>query len=218
MNEEINIELKKYIEGNILPQYDTNNVGGHGIKHIEYVIQRSFEIVKEFNLDVNRNMVYTIAAFHDIGYRENPEKHEKASSKMFKNDKNMSKFFDGEQLKTIEEAIVDHRASLGYEARSIYGKIVSSADRDISVENLLKRSFLYFLDKLQKENPTTMEVVEYSYKKLLLKYGNDGYAKMYYPDKKYQEFSKEIRSLLENKEKYIDKQMEIVKKLNLNIV
>ena len=218
MKEKINEELKKYIEENILSQYDTNNVGGHGIKHIEYVIQRSFEIVEEFNLDVKKNMVYTIAAFHDIGYRKDPERHEQASSKMFRNDKNMSKFFDDNQLKIIEEAITDHRASLGYEARSVYGKIVSSADRDISVENLLKRAFLYFLDKLQKENPTTIKVVEYSYEKLLLKYGNNGYAKMYYPDRKYRKFLEEIHSLLDNKEKYIDKQMEIAKRLNLNIV
>ena len=28
--EEINKNLEEYIEKNVLPQYDTNNVGGHG--------------------------------------------------------------------------------------------------------------------------------------------------------------------------------------------
>lgn len=32
---EINTNLKEYIEENVLPQYDTNNVGGHGKEHIE---------------------------------------------------------------------------------------------------------------------------------------------------------------------------------------
>ena len=50
----------------------------------------------------------------------------------------MKKFFKEEQRKIIAEAIVDHRASLEYEARSIYGKIVSSADREISVQNMLR--------------------------------------------------------------------------------
>lgn len=49
-------------------------MGGHGIQHIKTVIQRSQEIIKEFDLKVNRDMVYTVAAFHDIGYRENPDK------------------------------------------------------------------------------------------------------------------------------------------------
>lgn len=217
MEKDINKGLKKYIEENILPQYDANNVGGHGIQHIKYVIKRSFEIIEEFNLDVNKDMVYTIAAFHDIGYRNNPEKHEKASSEMFKNDKDMSRFFDDEQLQIIEEAIIDHRASLSYEARSIYGKIVSSADRDISTENLLKRSFLFFKDKLQAQNPTTMQVIEYSYEKLAHKYGKNGYAKMYYPDSKYIEFSQQIHDLLDNKEKFINKQMEIVQNNDLSI-
>lgn len=72
----INPELKQYIETEILPHYDVNNIGGHGKEHIQTVIERSFEIINEFELDVNKDMVYTIAAFHDIGYKENPEEHE----------------------------------------------------------------------------------------------------------------------------------------------
>ena len=164
--EEINKNLEKYIENNVLPQYDTNNIGGHGRDHIETVIKRSFEIVKEFNLDVDKNMVYTIAAFHDIGYKENPDEHEEVSSEKFKQDKEIAKFFNNEQREVIAEAIVDHRASLEYEARSIYGKIVSSADRETSVNNMLTRSILYQADKHKAENPNIEQVIEYSYKKL----------------------------------------------------
>ena len=36
--EKINKQLKQYIEENILPQYDLNNIGGHGIDHIKTVM------------------------------------------------------------------------------------------------------------------------------------------------------------------------------------
>lgn len=206
---EINKELKQYIEQRILPQYEINNIGGHGIEHIKTVIERSFEIIKQFNLDINKDMIYTIASFHDIGYKQNPDKHEEVSSRIFKNDYNMTKFFNEKQINIIAEAIIDHRASLEYEARSIYGKIVSSADRETSVENMLKRSFLYQLDKHKNENPSVREVIEYSYKKLSRKYGKAGYAKMYYPDKKYLNYLNTMQSLLENKEKFIEAELEI---------
>lgn len=211
--EQISNELKQYIEEKILPEYDTNNIGGHGIEHIKKVIQRSFDIIEEFKLNVNKDMVYTIAAFHDIGYKENPEKHEEVSSEKFKSDKNLLKFFNDEQINIIAEAIVDHRASLEYEARSIYGKIVSSADRETSVENILKRSFLYQAGKFDEGNLPVLDVIENSYRKLSSKYGKGGYAKMYYQDKQYLDFLQGIQELIENKPKFIESQMEIARKL-----
>lgn len=208
-------ELRKYIEEKILIGYD-NNIGGHGIEHIESVIDRSFELVEEFHLEVDLNMVYTIAAFHDIGYKINPEKHEEVSSQMFMNNEDMKSFFNEEQRKIIAEAIVDHRASLEYEARSIYGKIVSSADREISVENVLKRSILFQSDKHKEENPSIMQVIDYSYKKLSSKYGKGGYAKMYFPDKKYRDYIQKMQKLLEDKEKFIEAELAIIRQFRLD--
>ena len=90
----------------------------------------------------------------------------------------------------IAEAIIDHRASLEYEARSVYGKLVSSADREISVENMLERSINFQSEKHKEESPTINQVIEYSFKKLSSKYGKGGYAKMYFPDEKYEEYLK----------------------------
>ncbi len=210
---EINGELREYIEKNILPQYDTN-IGGHGIDHIRTVIERCFEIIGEFNLDVDSNMIYTIAAFHDIGYKEDPDNHEQVSSRKFKEDSGIRKFFTEEQIEIIAEAIVDHRASLEYEARSIYGKIVSSADREISVERMLDRSFKYQSDKHKDEKPSTLQVIDYSYKKLFSKYGKEGYAKMYFPDKKYLEYLKTMQELLENKEKFVEAELKIAERID----
>ncbi len=209
--EEINKDLKKCIEENIFPQYENNNIGGHGIDHIKYVIERSFEIIKEFNLDVDKNMAYVTAAYHDLGYKRNPEKHEEVSSEMFKEDQNMNKFFNEEQINAIADAIADHRASSKHEARNIYGKIVSSADRNISVNTTLKRSILFYKTKYKNENIKDMDIIENSYKKLSSKYGKGGYAKMYYPDNKYNEFIKSMEELIENKDEFINKELEIIR-------
>lgn len=204
----VNKKLKDYIEQNVFPQYDTN-IGGHGLDHINQVIERTFEIIKEFNLEVNLDIAYTIAAYHDLGYKKDPDNHEEVSAKMFLDDIIMQDFFNEEDRKIIYEAIIDHRASLEYEARNIYGKIVSSADREISVENMLKRSYLFQKDKHKDENPTQDEIIAYSYKKLSSKYGKGGYAKMYYPDKKYLEFINEMQDLIENKEKFISRERKL---------
>lgn len=123
----------------------------------------------------------------------------------------MKEFFPNEEDRIMmSEAIVDHRASLEYEARSEYGKLVSSADREISVENMLKRSVNFQRDKHKTENPTDLEVIEYSYKKLSSKYGKGGYAKMYYPDKKYKDYLKEMQELIENKDLFVKRELEII--------
>lgn len=209
----VNGDLKSYIEENVLILYD-NNIGGHGIEHIKTVISRSFELVDAFNLNVDFDMVYVVAAFHDIGYKENPDEHEEVSSNMFRNDDNMKKFFTDEQISIIADAIVDHRASLEYDARNIYGKIVSSADREISVDNMLERSILFQADKHKDENPSIMDIINYSYKKLVSKYGKGGYAKMYYPDEKYENYLSKMQEILDDKEKFIEVELGIVNTLD----
>ena len=55
----LNKELKMYIENNVFPQY-AKNENGHKIDHINYVINRCFELGEDKNIDFN--MLYTIAA------------------------------------------------------------------------------------------------------------------------------------------------------------
>lgn len=210
----ISKHVKEYIENEILSQYKSN-IGGHGIDHIETVIARSFEIVEEFDLDVDWDMVYVIAAFHDIGYKQDPDNHEQVSADIFSKDLFVNQNFDSEKIKIMSEAIVDHRASLEYEARSKYGKIVSSADREISVRNMLERSLLFQKDKHIVEHPTLDQVIEYSFKKLSSKYGQNGYAKMYYPDQKYKDYLQEMRSLLSDKALFAAREKQIAQEIDL---
>lgn len=210
----INNELKKYIEENVFPEYDKNE-SGHGINHIKDVIKRSFELVEENGLDVNMDMVYVIASYHDIGHHIDSKTHEIISADLMSKDKTLSNFFTEEELKIIKEAIEDHRASAKDEPRSIYGRIVSSADRNNKVEDCLRRTYTY--GKKLNPDATDEELFLRAYDVLQNKFGEDGYAKFYFKDSKYEKFLKEIRELLKDKDKYISTQreyIEILKKEN----
>lgn len=207
---EINSKLKKYIEENVFPEYNKNEKG-HGINHIHYVIDRSFELVKENNLDVNLDMVYTIAAYHDIGHHIDSKTHEIISADIMSKDKELKKFFNDEELIIIKEAIEDHRASAKDEPRSIYGRIVSSADRNNDVEACLRRTYTY--GKNLNPEATDEELFLRAYDVLVNKFGENGYAKFFFKDSKYESFLKEIRTLLKDKKNYIKKQKEYIDKL-----
>ena len=207
---QINRELQDYIENSIFPEYEKNEKG-HGIDHIKYVIERSFQLVKENNLDVNPNMVYTIASYHDIGHHIDSKTHEIISADIMSKDKNLSRFFTDDELMIIKEAIEDHRASAKEEPRSIYGRIVSSADRNNTVEACLRRTYTY--GKKLDPNATDEELFLRAYDVLTKKFGEDGYAKFYFRDTVYEAFLKELRELLKNKENYIETQRQYIKKL-----
>ena len=206
----MNKELKEYIESNVFPEYSKNE-SGHGLGHIKYVIDRSFELVKENNLDVNLDIVYTVAAYHDIGHHIDSKIHEIISADIMSKDKNLSKYFNKEELKIIKEAIEDHRASSKDEPRTIYGKIVSSADRNNTIEDCLRRTYTYGL----KLNPdaTDEELFLRAHDVLSKKFGEGGYAKFYFKDKQYEKFLKDIRKLLKDKDKYINTQRDYINKL-----
>ncbi|MBR6961831.1 methyltransferase domain-containing protein [Candidatus Saccharibacteria bacterium] len=207
----INEKLKRHIEKDVLPVYDKNEVG-HGAGHIKEVITRSFELVKENNLDVNPDIVYTVAAFHDLGHHIDPKKHEIISAEMMMKDESLPKFFTGEELKIIKEAIEDHRASGDREKpRSIYGEIISSADRNTTVEACLSRFYTY--GKRLKPDATDEELFERAHFHLSEKFGVGGYAKFYFKDAKYEQFLKDIRELLSDKQKFIETQRTYIAKL-----
>ncbi len=207
----VNEELKKYIEENVFPEYDKNEKA-HNIDHIKDVIRRSFDLVNENDLDVICDMVYTIAAYHDIAHHIDSKTHEVLSADMMSKDKNLERFFNSEELVIIKEAIEDHRASSKTEPRSIYGKIVSSADRNNTVEDCLRRS--YFYGKKLNPEASDEELFLRAYDALLNKFGEGGYAKYYFKDKQYEAFLKEIRELLKDKDKFVNAQREHIRKLS----
>lgn len=86
----INRELEDYIENKILPIYEKND-SDHGVEHIKYVVNRSIEFAKQFP-NINLDMVYTIASFHDIAHHIDKDNHEVSSAKLFYENKKMQNF------------------------------------------------------------------------------------------------------------------------------
>ena len=68
----------------------------------------------------------------------------------------------------------------------------------------------------KNENPTIMQIINYSYEKLSSKYGKGGYAKMYFQDKKYINFLNKMQRILENKDKFIEAELQIIRDLKMD--
>lgn len=205
----IDSDLRKHIETAVFPEYEKNEPA-HRLSHIKYVIDRSFKFAETVP-NINLNIVYVVAAYHDIGHHIDPKKHEIISAEIMQKDEKLKDFFSEDELKIIKEAIEDHRASSDHEPRSIYGKIVSTADRNNNVESCLERSY-YYGKKLHPEYSDD-ELFERAYEHLKLKFGENGYAKFFFKDEEYEKFLTDIRKLLSNKEQFIEAQRAHIKNL-----
>ena len=215
MNEEYKYKIikklveTKYVEEAIFPLYDRNEEG-HGIGHIKTVIKRSLELAQKY--DVNLNMVYAIASYHDLGHYIDRKRHEIISAEMFMKDENVKKWFTEEQLNVIKEAIEDHRASSNHEPRTIYGKIISTADRTIiDIDNTIKRSYSY--GKRNYAELSEEEQIERIYYHLTEKYGENGYAKIYLEDKEFDDAIKKLRQALSDKDEFIKRARRVCENL-----
>ena len=103
-----NCAILAYIQQEILPQYEAVD-GAHGPEHIRRVISNSLELAQQ--LDVDINMVYTIAACHDLGIRYGRENHERTSAELLIEDQKLEQWFTPEQREIMKQAVEDHRAS-----------------------------------------------------------------------------------------------------------
>ena len=205
----VNLELKRYIENEIFPLYNKNEEG-HGIEHIKTVIKRSIDLAQ--NYDVDLNMVYVIASYHDLGHCIDRKTHEIISAQIFMKDNKIKKWFTDEQINIIKEAIEDHRASSNHKPRSIYGMIVSTADRTIvDIDVTIKRAYTY--GKRNYKNISEEEQWEEVYRHLSEKYGENGYAKIYLEDKEFDEAIKKLRQALSNKEEFLKRVEKVAKSL-----
>ncbi|OKZ64702.1 MAG: hypothetical protein BHW02_05645 [Clostridium sp. 28_12] len=196
----IKLELIKYIEQIVNYHYNLNDKG-HGVEHAKYVINRSFEFAYQVE-SINLEMVYVIAAYHDVAHHIDVKKHETISAKMLMEDKKLKDFFTDEQIKIMSEAVEDHHSSMETEPKSIYGKIVSSADRNTSVEVTLKRCYSY--NRRHFSELKESEIIEECRKFLLKKFGINGYArsKMFFDDKEYKKYLDDITDLALDSDKF----------------
>ena len=192
----MNENLKNYIEDNILPQY-INYDKAHQRDHIETVIEESLNLADHFGVDMD--MAYAIAAYHDLGIPEGRETHHITSAKRLLADKELTKWFSDEKLKVMAEAIEDHRASSKNEPRSIYGKIVAEADRNIDTEIVLRRIIQYGISHFPDLNK------EEQYARMLghlyEKYAEGGYIKLWIPESRNAKKLAELRLIIKDDSK-----------------
>lgn len=134
--------LQNYIETSILPLYDDFDAA-HQRNHVDMVIEQSMSIAAD--LDVDTDMVYAIAAYHDTGLTEDRKTHHIVSGRIVREDTWLRDWFSDDQIETMAQACEDHRASSDHEPRSIYGKIVAEADRFIDPDTIILRTVQYGL-------------------------------------------------------------------------
>lgn len=188
----IDAKLIEYIEGEIIPRYRTFDKA-HSESHARQVITRSIALAQNFDTDAA--MVYTIAAYHDLGLCEGRERHHIVSGEILTADTRLRQFFSEEQIATMREAVEDHRASSNHSPRSIYGRIVAEADRLIDAETIVRRTIQYSLSHY----PTL--TAEGHFKRCVShlheKYGRNGYLRLWIEESDNARRLEELRQIIE---------------------
>ena len=185
------LDLVEFIETKILPKY-TEFDRAHNMEHVTRVIRSSLELVKTTGADIN--MAYTIAAYHDLGMSGPRAIHHITGGKILAADSRLKKWFTPEQIKIMKEAVEDHRASASRSPRSLYGKIIAEADRDIDVDVVIRRTIQYGLGnypELDKEGHWKR------FKEHLdSKYSVNGYIRLWLPKSPNEKNLNDLRHLI----------------------
>ena len=190
------LDLVEMIERTILPRYAAFDKA-HNLEHVTRVIRSSLALVRTTGADIN--MVYTIAAYHDLGMEGPRAIHHLTGGKILAADSRLRKWFSPEQIKIMKEAIEDHRASASHAPRSIYGKIVAEAARDIDKDIVVKRTIQYGqshypeLDKEQQWQRFKKHMDE--------KYSYNGYIRLWIPGSPNEQKLKELRDIIANEQR-----------------
>ena len=189
----MNNALKRYIDEEILPRYAHFDTA-HRLDHAEMVIRESLRLAEQ--AEVNREMVYVVAAYHDTGLEESRERHHLRSGELLRADKRLRQWFSEEQIEVMAEAVEDHRASSDHAPRSIYGRIVAEADRTIEPELILRRTVQYGLTHYPEYDRAE------HYRRFLAhlneKYAEGGYLRLWMPDPQKEARLGELRALIHN--------------------
>ena len=185
------LDLMEFIETQILPRYAQFD-RAHNLEHVTRVIRRSMELASRTGADAN--MVYAIAAYHDLGMAGPRAVHHITGGKLLAQDARLKRWFNTEQIKIMKEAVEDHRASASRAPRSLYGKIVAEADRDIVPSQVFQRTVQYGLanyPELDKEHQWQRfrEHMEQ-------KYSAHGYIRLWIPGSENEERLKEVRAII----------------------
>lgn len=187
----VSLDLMEFVEKNILPRYTAFDKA-HNLTHVNRVISRSLELASRIGVDTD--MAYVIAAYHDLGLEGPRAVHHLTSGKILAADSRLQKWFSKEQIKIMKEAVEDHRASTSHMPRSIYGKIVAEADRDLEPDIVFRRMIEYGIDHYPEKSK------EEQWQRFLShidnKYSSHGYIRLWLPNSPNEQNLKKIRDLI----------------------
>lgn len=189
---DINPTLEKYIFEEIVPRYASFDAA-HKEDHALTVITQALELldgrdswvaeqaaVEPFWLTaVDRAMLLTAAACHDLGLVNGRERHHLDSGIIIRADERLRKWFTEEQIEVLAQAAEDHRASGKGAPRSIYGMLIAEADRVIDRETIIRRTIQFGL----KHYPDLCREgqLQRAREHLVEKYGRGGYLRLWIP-------------------------------------
>ena len=193
MHNSVNLEIMCFLEQQILPRY--NAFGhSHGLKHVLRVIKNSLELARIVGAD--QNMAYVIAAYHDLGMEGPRAIHHLTGGKILASDARLKKWFTSEQIKIMKEAVEDHRASSSRTPRSIYGKIVAEADRDLEPQEVFRRAIEFGIENYPEKNEE--EQWKRFHKHMIEKYSESGYIRLWLPNSPNAQRLNDIRRTISN--------------------
>ena len=184
-------ELRIYIETEIIPRYESFDAA-HGTDHVRTVIAQSLDLARHY--DVDADMIYAVAAYHDTGLARGRELHHIHSGEILLADTELRRWFTAEQLAVMRDAVEDHRASSDHAPRTIYGRIVAEADRGIDPATVLRRTVQYGLSHcpaLDREGH-----FERCLAHLRKKYAEGGYLRLWIPESDNARKQEELRALI----------------------
>ena len=171
-------ELERYIYEVIVPRYREFD-DAHKEDHALTVIEQAMKLMDGCDVPVDKDVLLTAAACHDLGLINGRDNHHMDSGAIIRNDSRLAQWFTSEQIETIAQAAEDHRASGKAAPRSIYGMIVAEADRVIDGETIIRRTIQFGITNypdLDREGHVKRAVEH-----LKEKYGRGGYMKLWIP-------------------------------------
>lgn len=189
----VSLDLMEFVETNVLPRYASFDKA-HGLTHVNRVIKRSVELSKK--LGANVDMAYTVAAYHDLGLEGPRAVHHITSGKILLSDNRLRRWFSAVELKIMKEAVEDHRASASHSPRSIYGKIVAEADRELEPEVVFTRTILFGMEHYPDKDKE--EQWKRFSEHLNNKYSTEGYIHLWLPGSDNGANLRKIREIMSN--------------------
>lgn len=212
-NSPANKGLIERVRTNVAPEYAKNDKG-HDTRHMADVLKNSFYLALKHtdmgsdSSQVDPVVIYVAACWHDITVWSDRKNHHLKSAEVVRNDEYLRSVLSVEQIELISGAIMDHRASGSQVPLTVYGKLLSSADRPMDFSKFMHRLWDYQVEK-HKDNFDMDLVLENCRLAMDSHFGPEGYARnrFFFCDYYYDSFIRQVDQVCRNREKFANAMM-----------